>query len=141
MVERTKGAFGTDTKGHGAKDHRELRVYQLAFTRALRIHELSKSFPPEERYSLTDQIRRASRSVCANIAEAWRKRRYPSHFVSKLSDADMEAGETLVWLEFARHVGYIGKTEYDELADDYDHICSQLAHMMARPDAWIPRGI
>lgn len=88
-----------------------------------------------------DQIRRASRSVCTNIAEAWRKRRYPSHFVSKLSDADMEAGETLVWLEFAWHVGYIGKTEHDELADDYDHICSQLAHMMAKPDAWIPRSI
>lgn len=69
-----------------AKDHRELRVYQLAFETATQIHHITKSFPPEEKYSLTDQIRRASRSVCANIAEAWRKRRYPKNFVSKLSD-------------------------------------------------------
>ncbi|HKZ68777.1 MAG TPA: four helix bundle protein [Anaerolineales bacterium] len=82
-------------------DHRELRVNQLAFESAVRIFELTKTFPPEERYSLTDQIRRSSRSVCANIAEAWRKRRYPNNFVSKLSDADAEATETLVWLDFA----------------------------------------
>lgn len=80
---------------------RELEVYQLAMEAALRIFEISKSFPVEERYSLTDQIRRSSRSVCANIAEAWRKRRYPNAFVSKLSDAEAEAAETQVWLEFS----------------------------------------
>jgi four helix bundle protein len=75
---------------------RELEVYQLAMDNAMRIFEVSKLFPKEERYSLTDQIRRSSRSVCANIAEAWRKRRYPNAFVSKLSDADAEAAETQV---------------------------------------------
>jgi len=73
-----------------AKDHRDLRVYQAGFESAVRIQELSKRFPVEEQYSLTDQIRRSSRSVCTNIAEAWRKRRYPKHFASKLSDADSE---------------------------------------------------
>ncbi len=83
------------------KHFKELRVYQHAFAAATRIYRLSKRWPAEERYSLTDQIRRSSRSVCANIAEAWRKRRYPAHFVSKLSDSDSEAAETQVWLDFA----------------------------------------
>ena len=78
------------------KDYRELRVYQLAFESAMQIFELTRAFPREETYSLTDQIRRSSRSVCANIVEAWRKRRYPASFISKLSDADTEAAETLV---------------------------------------------
>lgn len=85
-----------------AKDYHELRVYQLAFETALCIFEISKKFPPEERYSLTDQIRRSSRSVCSNIAEAWRKRRYPASFVSKLSDSDSESAETGVWLDLAK---------------------------------------
>src|SRR3972149_4047166 len=102
-----------------ARDHRELRVYQLAFESAVRIYETSKAFPAEERYSLTDQIRRSSRSVCANIAEAWRKRRYPKSFVSKLSDADTEATETTVWLDFALHFGYISKEVHTELTDQY----------------------
>jgi four helix bundle protein len=123
-----------------AKNHRELRVYQLAFESAARIHEITKSFPPEERYSLTDQIRRSSRSVCANIAEAWRRRRYPKNFVSKLSDADAEATETLVWLDFALHFGYLSAETHKELADRYDHICSQLALMMAEPGKWAPQS-
>jgi len=135
-VER--GATARDREAGSAKDHRELRVYQLASKCALRMHELSKKFPPEERYSLTDQIRRASRSVCTNIAEAWRKRRYPSHFLSKLSDADMEAGEARVWLEFCQHFRYTSQGEYAELVEDYDHICGQLGRMMAQPDAWVP---
>ncbi len=122
-----------------AKDHRELRAYQLAFESAIRIHELTKSFPVEERYGLTDQIRRSSRSVCANIAEAWRKRRYPKSFVSKLSDADAEATETLVWLDFTLHFGYLSAELHNEFMDRYDHICSQLALMMAEPEKWIPR--
>jgi len=123
-----------------AKDHRELRVYQLAFQSAIQIHELTKSFPAEERYSLTDQVRRSSRSVCANIAEAWRKRRYPKSFVNKLSDADMEAAETLVWLDFALHFGYLSDTLHKELTDQYDHICRQLTLMMAEPQKWSPRA-
>jgi len=86
---------------------RELRVYQGAFDAALKVFELTKTFPPDERFSLVDQIRRSSLSVCANLAEAWRKRRYPAHFVSKLSDAEAEADETRVWLEFSFHHKYI----------------------------------
>jgi len=122
-----------------AKDHHELRVYQLAFQSAIQIHQLTKSFPSEERYSLTDQIRRSSRSICANIAEAWRKRCYPKNFVSKLSDADSEAAETLVWLDFALHFGYLSRPIHDELVDHYDHICRQVALMMAEPEKWMPK--
>ncbi|NOZ05204.1 MAG: four helix bundle protein [Chloroflexi bacterium] len=122
-----------------ARDFRELRVYKLAFDSAARIHELTKLFPQEERYSLTDQVRRSSRSVCANIAEAWRKRRYPKHFVSKLSDADAEASETIVWLDFARHFRYISETDHVELVDCYDHICRQLVLMLAKPQQWVPK--
>ena len=118
------------------KDHRELRVYQLAFQSAVQIHKAAQSFPAEERYSLSDQVRRSSRSVCANIAEAWRKRRYPKTFVSKLSDADAEAAETLVWLDFTLHFGYLSDMLYKELADQYDHICRQLTLMMAEPQKW-----
>lgn len=81
--------------------HFDLDVYKKAFAAATRIFELSKSFPTEERYSLTDQIRRSSRSVCANLAAAWRKRRYPAHWVSKLSDSEAEAAETQTWIQFA----------------------------------------
>lgn len=122
-----------------AKDHRELRVYQLAFETAVRIQQITKAFPPEERYSLTDQIRRSSRSVCANIAEAWRKRRYPNNFISKLSDADSEAAETQVWLDFALHFGYLSVDTYEELVDRYNHICSQLSLTMDEPEKWMPR--
>ena len=122
-----------------AKDHRELRVYQLAFESAVQIFEITKKFPGDERYSLTDQIRRSSRSVCANVAEAWRKRRYPKHFVSKLSDADAEATETLVWLDFALHFGYLTADIHRDMTDRYDHVCSQLSLMMAEPHKWIPK--
>ncbi|MFQ6113878.1 MAG: four helix bundle protein [bacterium] len=106
----------------------------------MNIYELSKKWPSEEKYSLTDQIRRSSRSVCGNIAEAWRKRRYPAHFVSKLSDADTEAAETEVWLDFALRCGYLGKTDHTELRDDYDHICRMLTKMMANPESWCIRA-
>jgi four helix bundle protein len=122
----------------GVKDFRELRVYQLAFECAVRIYEISKSFPPKERYSLTDQIRRSSRSVCANIAESWRKRRYPKSFVTKLTDADSEAAETSVWLDFSLRFNYITADLHQELVDNYDHICSQLTLMMAEPEKWMP---
>lgn len=118
------------------KDYRELRVYQLAFETAMAVYECSKTFPREEKYSLTDQLRRAGRSVCANLAEAWRKRRYPAHFVSKLTDAESEAAECQVWLAFARECGYLEKDRCAELTDKYDHICSQLNLMMREPQRW-----
>lgn len=93
----------------GVKDFRETRVYKLAFEVAMEIFEISKTFPKEEKFSLTDQIRRASRSVCANIAEAYRKKIYPAHFVSKTSDADTENSETGVWLDFSFACKYIVK--------------------------------
>ena len=117
-------------------DYSDLEVYKLAFQSAMHIFHLSKNWPIEERYSLTDQIRRSSRSVCSNIAEAWRKRRYPSHFISKLSDSDAEAAETIVWLEFACECGYLNKTEYEELLDKYDHICRMLTNMMKSANKW-----
>src|SRR3989449_3100563 len=103
-------------------DYKELRVYKLAFESAMEIFELSKKFPSEEKGSLTDQIRRSSRSVCANIAEAWRKRRYEGAFVSKLSDSDAEAAETEVHLAFALRCGYLDSQTAAELSDRYDHI-------------------
>jgi len=128
-------------EGTPAKAYRDLRVYQLAFKSAIRIFMLSKAFPSEERFSLTDQVRRSSRAVCACIAEAWRKRRYPKSFVNKLSDADMEATETQVWLDFALEFRYVTPEQHRELNDAYDHICSQLAIMMAEPAKWIPRSL
>lgn len=114
----------------------ELDVYQLAMDSAMRIFEASKVFPAEERYSLTDQIRRSSRSVCANTAEAWRKRRYPRAFVSKLSDADAEAAETQVWLEFANKYSYLDPSITDELMSVYNRILSKLVVMMTHPEDW-----
>jgi four helix bundle protein len=93
--------------GQKIKTHEDLRVYQMAFDAAIKIFELSKKFPIEERYSLTDQIRRSSRSVCANLAEAWRKRRYQAAFIAKLSDSEAEAAEVQVWLKFAVKCGYL----------------------------------
>jgi len=120
----------------GVKDFHELRVYQLAFECAVRIYEITERFPSVERYSLTDQVRRSSRSVCANIAEAWRKRRYANHFVSNLSDADGEAAETGVWLDFALRFGHISPDIHREVGDHYDHICGQLTIMMSEPERW-----
>jgi four helix bundle protein len=116
---------------------RELEVYKLATESAMRIFEASKGFPVEEKYSLIDQIRRSSRSVCANIAEGWRKRRYPNAFVSKLSDADAESAETQVWLEFALKCGYLEPVLSKELDSIYDRIMGKLVNMMARPDQWV----
>ena len=115
---------------------RDLRVYQAARQIARQIFAVSKCFPYEERYSLTDQIRRASRSVHANIAEAWRKRRYPASFVSKLSDADTEAAEVQSWLDSALDCEYIGQELHKEMDDQYDHIGAQLNLMMNNPDDW-----
>ena len=119
-----------------AKDFKELDVYQNAFTSAKQIFDITAAFPVEERYSLIDQIRRSSRSVCANIAEAWRKRRYPAAFVSKLSDADAEAAETLVWLDVALECRYLEAKVHGQLMDHYRHISAQLSKMMSASKQW-----
>lgn len=115
---------------------RELDVYRLAMETAMRIFELSKSLPVEEKYSLCDQLRRSSRCVCANIAEAWRKRRYKNAFVSKLSDADAEAAETQVWLEFCVKCGCLESKDVLEINEAYENIMGKLVNMMIRPEQW-----
>jgi four helix bundle protein len=120
---------------------RELDVYKLAAVNAINIYEITKKFPVEEKYSLTDQIRRSSRSVCANIAEGWRKRRYPAAFVAKLSDAEAEAAETEVWLEFALRCGYIDEEAFEILDQQYEHILGKLVNMIMHPDQWTIRTI
>jgi four helix bundle protein len=115
---------------------RELDVYRMAMAAAVHIFEISKRFPVEERYSLTDQVRRSSRSVCANIAEAWRKRRYPGAFVSKLSDAEAEAAETEVWLEVAVRCGYLDQVQASLLEQEYEHVLGKLVNMISHPQQW-----
>jgi len=119
------------------KTHKNLDVYNLAFKSAMEIFKLSKSFPSEEKYSLTDQIRRSSRSVCANLGEAFRARRYEKSFISKLSISECEAGETQVWLDFALSCGYINKVIHENLFDQYDHIIAMLVNMIIKPKKWL----
>src|SRR3982750_2708095 len=117
--------------------HRDLEVYCKAFGVAMEIFTLSKKFPKEETYSLTDQMRRASRSVCANLAEAWRKRRYEAAFISKLSDAEAEAAETQVWLEFAVRCGYLDRDQAKHLYETYDKAIATLVGMINHPETWV----
>ena len=121
------------------KRHKDLEVYQMAFDAAIKIFELSKKFPVEERYSLTDQIRRSSRSVCANMAEAWRKRRYQAAFVAKLSDCEAEAAETQTWLEFAVKCNYMNVDFGRELYGTYNRILGGLVSMINNPSVWLIR--
>jgi four helix bundle protein len=120
-----------------ARVHGDLEVYKLAFDRAMQIFEYSKKFPLEERYSLTDQIRRSSRSVCANLGEAWRKRQYKAAFVSKLNDCTAEATETQVWIEFAVKCGYLETEIGRQLYQDYNRIIGKLINMIKHPDNWV----
>jgi four helix bundle protein len=115
-------------------DFKELIVYKKAFGLAMEIYEISKSFPKEEKYSLTDQIRRSSRSVCSNIAEAYRKRRYPKNFISKLTDSDGENSETVVWLDFAFACLYIKTETYNILYSECLEIGKLLNYMINNPD-------
>jgi four helix bundle protein len=119
------------------RSHGGLEVYQLAFEVAMRIFELTKGFPPEERYSLTDQIRRSSRSVCANLAEAWRKRRYERAFLLKLNDAEAEAAETQTWLEFAVKCNYLDADVGRDLYRSYDDVLGKLVSMINKPSPWL----
>jgi four helix bundle protein len=115
---------------------RDLVVYRKAFDAAMEIFEISKTFPKEELYSLTDQIRRSSRSVCANLAEAWRKRRYKAVFVNKLSDSGQEAAETQTWLEFSLACKYINRSTHDRLFNDYEEIFAMLHSMAEKADSF-----
>ena len=118
------------------RSHSELDVYKMAFDSAMTIFELSKDYPNEEKYSLTDQIRRSSRSVAANIAEAFRKRKYPKSFISKLSDAEGEAAETQVWIDFSLRCGYISEKNHQELYKNYENIIGKLVNMSFQADKW-----
>jgi four helix bundle protein len=114
-----------------------LEVYQLAFEASMKIFELSKGFPTEERYSLTDQIRRSSRSISANLAEAWRKRRYEGAFVIKLNDAEAEAAETQTWLEYAVKCHYLDSESGRNLYRTYDQILGKIVNMINNPSPWL----
>ncbi|MDZ7806026.1 MAG: four helix bundle protein [Gracilimonas sp.] len=116
---------------------KDLKVYQLSFKLGMEIFQVSKNFPSEEKYSLTDQVRRSSRSVPTNIAEAYRKRRYPKHFVSKLTDSDAECSETLVWVDFAIHCGYINEKQHAYFNTKYEEVGKMLGSMIRSPDKFL----
>ena len=119
-----------------AKYFKETSVYKKAFAQAMQIFEISKSFPKEEKYSLTDQVRRSSRSVCANIAEAFRKRQYQAHFISKISDCDMENSETAVWIDFAFACHYIEEITSKRLLFENEEFGKLLHHMISNPEKY-----
>jgi four helix bundle protein len=136
MNETAKGR--TDERARKPIRHfRDLDVYQNALPTRLRVYEVTKRFPKKERYGLTDQSRRSFRSVCANIAEAWRKRRYQAAFIAKLSDAESEAAETQVHLEFAFRHNYMVEAEFASLDDAYEKIVGQLVKMIDEPQKWL----
>jgi four helix bundle protein len=118
------------------RSHKELEVYQLAYKTSMEIFNLTKMFPKKEIYSLTSQIRNSSRSVAANIAEAFRKRRYEKAFISKLSDSEAEAAETQVWLDYSLDCGYISKPVQNDLNNDYENIIGKLVTMINHPEKW-----
>ena len=118
------------------KTHQDLKVFQLSFEAGMEIFAISKPFPKEETYSLTDQIRRSSRSVSGNLAEAFRKRRYPKSFIAKLSDSEGESAETQVWLDYALKCEYISEQTHTVLNDKYDHIIAMIVNMSSKPENW-----
>ena len=122
------------------RDYKEMHVYQNALASAMDIFQITKTFPSEEKYSLVDQIRRSSRSVCANLAEAWRKRRYKASFVAKLIDAEGEANETQVWIDIACRCGYMNGSEAKQIDQKYNHIIGQIILIKENSDKWtIPK--
>ena len=116
------------------RGYKDLKVFQLSYKLALEIFQATKSFPSEEKFSLTDQIRRSSRSITANIAEAWKKRIYPKMFVSKIVDAAGEAGETEVWLDISKDSGYLSIEKYEDLISAYDEVNRMLFGMIEKPE-------
>lgn len=123
--------------GERISSYKDLRVFQNGMDAAMKIFHMTKRFPPEEKYSMVDQMRRSSRSVCANLAEAWRKRRYKAAFVAKLSDAESEACETQVWVEFARRCQYLEDGSCNELDAAYEQIMAQIVKMIIDADKWL----
>ncbi|MGK7877015.1 MAG: four helix bundle protein [Xenococcaceae cyanobacterium] len=119
------------------KNHQDLKAYKKAFSAAMKIFEWSKKFPKQEKYSLTDQIRRSSRSVCANLAEAWRKRRYEDAFVAKLNDCEAEAAETQAWLDFALECQYLSSESGQKILAIYDEVLSILVKIINNPKPWL----
>ena len=118
------------------KSHRELDVYKIAFDASMEIFNLTKTFPKEEKFALIDQIRRSSRSVCANISEAFRKRRYPKSFILKLSDSESEAAETQSWLEFSFECKYVDEKDFQRLYETYNNILGKLVRMINQSEKW-----
>jgi len=118
---------------------KELKVYQEAYALAMEIYEISKQWPPEEKYSLTDQIRRSSRSVCSNLREAWSKRRYEAHFAMKLTDCDGENSETDTWLDFARDCGYLKQNDHAKLTERCTSVGKMLGSMLLNPEPFLLR--
>jgi len=116
---------------------KELIVYQKAYALAMEIFRISKDWPSEEKFSLIDQIRRSSRSVCANLREAWAKRRYEAHFVSKLTDSDAENGETDTWLDFAKDCGYLSTSDHARLINECKEVGAMLGSMMNDPKSFL----
>ena len=117
--------------------YKDLEVFKKAYALAMEIFEISKSFPPEERYSLTDQVRRSSRSVCANFGEAYRRRKYPAHFVSKLTDADSENTETEIWIKFSLDCKYISEIVFSNLEKRSAEVGRMLGHMINNPEKYL----
>ena len=140
-MRRKHAAFGLDRYAAGMsnliRSHRQLKVYQASFAASDRVFKLSKQFPREEMYSLTDQIRRSSRSVTTGIAEAWRRRRYEAAFVNKLNESEAEAAETQVWLEHAVSCGYLAKEPARELYREYEAVIKMLVGMSLNAEKWV----
>jgi four helix bundle protein len=118
-------------------DYRTLLAYQKAFALAMKIYKIAKKFPPEEKYGLTAQIRNSSRSVCVNIVEAYKRRRYKDYFISKLNDSETENAETQVWLDFANACQYTTSTEYPELMSENDEVAKLVLYMINNPEKFI----
>ena len=127
------GNHGMDIETKRIKSAKDLRVYKKAYALAMEIFNISKLWPAEEKFSLTDQIRRSSRSVCANLREAWAKRRYAAHFISKLTDMDGENSETDTWIDFAKDCGYLSEVDHYRLINECRGVGAMLGSMMNNP--------
>jgi four helix bundle protein len=133
----SRAGSGHAVDGKRIRSHRDLQIYRESVEGAMAIFDYTKTFPREEVYSLTSQVRRSSRSVSANIVEAWRKRRYRASFISKLSDAETEAAETQVWLEYAVKCGYLNRADATALYRRYEKLLRSIVGMITHADRWL----